>query len=141
MTMRRFHTLILATSLALILVGSPALLKARPLKKPEDVRRHSLLTHSTRPEAWAEWFAVAGLKAGPVRGAAFEHFFMSIEAAVNGLGLALVPDFFVAEELNSGRLCQRLFLVINQPIIRPRDGMPMRPGHHLTFHPERGTSV
>lgn len=89
-----------------ILVASPALLKRRPLQKAEDVKRHTLLTHSTRPEAWAEWFNAAGLKGNTPRGPAFEHFFMSIEAAVNGLGLALVPNFFVTQELRDGRLVE-----------------------------------
>ncbi len=91
-----------------ILVASPALLKRKPLQKAEDVKRHTLLTHSTRPEAWAEWFAAAGLRGSTPRGPAFEHFFMSIEAAVNGLGLALVPDFFVTQELRDGRLIDPL---------------------------------
>lgn len=90
------------------LVASPALLKRKPLHKAEDVKRHTLLTHSTRPDAWAEWFAAAGLKGSAGRGPAFEHFFMSIEAAVNGLGLALVPDFFVVQELRDGRLVEPL---------------------------------
>lgn len=107
-----------------ILVGAPALLKSRPVKRPEDIRRHALLTHSTRPEAWAEWFGQAGLKQ-PVaqQGPAFEHFFMSIEAAVNGLGLALVPDFFVATELRDGRLVEPL------PSQRVR-----RPGGYYLLH-------
>jgi len=93
-----------------VLVGSPALLKGKPIKKPDDVRRHTLLTHSTRPEAWAEWFAAAGLKSttSPRGSPAFEHFFMSIEAAMNGLGLALVPDFYVTAELRDGRLIEPL---------------------------------
>lgn len=90
------------------LVASPALLKRKPLHKAEDVKRHTLLTHSTRPEAWSEWFAAAGLKGNAHRGPAFEHFFMSIEAAVNGIGLALVPDFFVVQELRDGRLAEPL---------------------------------
>lgn len=90
------------------LVASPALLKRKPLLKAEDVKRHVLLTHSTRPDAWSEWFAAAGLKGSTGRGPAFEHFFMSIEAAVNGLGLALVPDFFVTQELRDGRLVEPL---------------------------------
>jgi LysR family glycine cleavage system transcriptional activator len=91
-----------------VLVASPALLKGKPIKKPEDVKRHTLLTHSTRPEAWAEWFSMAGLKGAASRGPAFEHFFMSIEAAVNGLGLALVPDFYVTGEMRDGRLVEPL---------------------------------
>jgi LysR family glycine cleavage system transcriptional activator len=90
------------------LVASPALLKRRPLAGPDDVKRHTLLMHSTRPDAWTEWFAAAGLKGAAGKGPAFEHFFMSIEAAVNGLGLALVPDFFVTQELRDGRLVEPL---------------------------------
>lgn len=111
-----------------ILVASPALLKAKPLKRPEDVKRHILLTHSTRPEAWSEWFAAAGLKAHkPPRGPAFEHFFMSIEAAVNGLGLALVPDIFVQAELADGRLIEPL----------PRHRVHRRGGYYLLHLPGR----
>lgn len=95
------------------LVASPALLKRKPLLKAEDVKRHTLLMHSTRPDAWGEWLAAAGLKGSAQPnsyrpGPAFEHFFMSIEAAVNGLGLALVPDFFVTQELRDGRLVEPL---------------------------------
>ncbi|HEX6957531.1 MAG TPA: LysR substrate-binding domain-containing protein [Ferrovibrio sp.] len=112
-----------------ILVASPALLKARPVRQPDDVRRHVLLTHSTRPEAWAEWFAAAGLKAPKAaRGPAFEHFFMSIEAAANGLGLALVPDIFVQAELADGRLVEPL----------PRCRLARKGGYYLLHLPGRG---
>lgn len=111
-----------------ILVASPALLKQKPLKRPEDIRRHVLLTHSTRPDAWAEWFAAAGLKPpGRIRGPAFEHFFMSITAAVNGLGLALVPDFFVPAELQDGRLVEPL----------PRHRVRREGGYYLLHLPGR----
>ncbi|WP_298722746.1 transcriptional regulator GcvA [uncultured Ferrovibrio sp.] len=111
-----------------ILVASPALLKSRPLKRPEDVKRHTLLTHSTRPEAWREWFAATGLKTHkPPRGPAFEHFFMSIEAAVNGLGLALVPDIFVQAELADGRLVEPL----------PNHRVQRKGGYYLLHLPGR----
>ena len=109
------------------LVASPALLKAKPLRRVEDVKRHTLLTHSTRPEAWAEWFAAAGLKGSTARGPAFEHFFMSIEAAVNGLGLALVPEFFVAQELRDGRLLEPL----------PGQRLQRRGGYYLLYLQDR----
>jgi len=34
----------------------------------------------------------------------FEHFFMLIEAAAAGMGVALLPEFLAVEELVSGRL-------------------------------------
>lgn len=111
-----------------ILVASPALLKAKPLRQPADIRHHVLLTHSTRPDAWREWLERAGLKqAKPPRGPAFEHFFMSIEAAVSGLGLALVPDIFVQAELNDGRLVEPL----------PRHRVARKGGYYLLHLPGR----
>ncbi|MCW0233880.1 MAG: transcriptional regulator GcvA [Ferrovibrio sp.] len=109
------------------LVASPALLMAKPLRRVEDVKRHTLLTHSTRPDGWAEWFAAAGLKGHVARGPAFEHFFMSIEAAVNGIGLALVPDFFVAQELRDGRLVEPL----------PDHRLQRRGGYYLLYLKDR----
>jgi LysR family glycine cleavage system transcriptional activator len=56
--------------------------------------------------AWPQWFAAAGLSQVEInRGLGFEHFSMCIEAAVSGLGVALMPHFLVAEDIRSGRLC------------------------------------
>lgn len=93
-----------------ILVAAPALLAEKPLRRPADLRRHSLMVHSTRPQAWRDWLAATAIKLNdkPKHGPSFEHFFMSIDAAINGLGLALVPDFMVREDLRHGRLAEPL---------------------------------
>jgi DNA-binding transcriptional LysR family regulator len=57
----------------------------------------------TRPGAWAAWFARGG-RAVPAEGMRFDQFAPMIEAAVHGLGVALLPDFLAGEELASGRL-------------------------------------
>ncbi len=61
---------------------------------------------STRPSAWADWFAAADLSRVPVSPAAFrfEQFLTLAEAAVHGLGAALVPRFLIEPDLASGRL-------------------------------------
>jgi LysR family glycine cleavage system transcriptional activator len=64
-----------------------------------------LLQQSTRPDLWLNWFLEAGLD--PItllRGARFEHFGMIIAAAKANLGIALVPEILVAEDLALGRL-------------------------------------
>ena len=92
----------------LIAVCSPALLL--PQDGPITLDRLSrlpLLQQTTRPHAWRRWFEAAGLACeGDLRGPRYEQFSMSVQAAVLGLGVALVPDFLVADELAQGRLCQ-----------------------------------
>ncbi len=75
------------------------------LDRPADLARVTLLHQSTRPTAWGDWFERAGLDSSPARrGPRFEQFSMIAQAAVAGLGVALVPRFLVEEELKSGRL-------------------------------------
>lgn len=91
----------------LIVVGAPALVLAGSAPAPAALARLPLIQQATRPGLWAEWFAAAGL--GPVeglRGPRFQHFDMVIAAARAGLGLALLPDIFVAADIEAGRLRQ-----------------------------------
>ena len=86
-------------------VASPALVARFGLAEPADMLRAPLLQQSTRPRAWANWLEEQGLP--PQRalmGAGFEQFAMVSQAAVAGLGLAIVPRFLVEEELRSGAL-------------------------------------
>ncbi|WP_417835563.1 transcriptional regulator GcvA [Thalassospira tepidiphila] len=91
----------------LIAVCAPKLLKENddlPIAR-ERVRNCTLLQHSTRPRAWQDWLAATGVAVvDELAGPRFEHFHMVIQAAVAGLGLALLPEFLVREELESGRL-------------------------------------
>jgi DNA-binding transcriptional LysR family regulator len=87
-------------------VCAPSLIGQRcPLDDPCDVGRHMLLQHATRPSAWLDWFAQLGVT-GPhaLAGPRFDQFYMVIQAAISGLGMALLPSFLVGDELASGRL-------------------------------------
>jgi LysR family glycine cleavage system transcriptional activator len=86
-------------------VCSPAYRKKKSIRKPEDLAQAMLLQQSTRPTAWEEWFASAGVAVGnPLAGPRFDQFAMVAQAAVAGLGAGLVPHFLIADELQSGRL-------------------------------------
>jgi LysR family transcriptional regulator, glycine cleavage system transcriptional activator len=75
------------------------------LVEPEDLCRVSLLHLSTRPHAWKQWAKSAGLEGlDSGRGPHFDHFSMVAQAAVAGLGAAILPKFLVLDELASGRL-------------------------------------
>ena len=91
----------------LIAVGSPALRGARPWLAPHELAQHTLLQASTRPHAWRQWFASLGLQVDhDMAGPRLELFSMLTQAAVHGLGVALVPRLLVEAELASGRLVQ-----------------------------------
>lgn len=89
----------------IIPVASPALVARHRLAEPADVLGVPLLQQATRPRAWEQWLSEAGLdptQATP--GPRFEQFAMVAQAAVAGLGLAIVPRFLVEEELRAGVL-------------------------------------
>lgn len=89
----------------LVPVCAPALLHSRQPLTPAQFVEHRLLQQSTRPYAWRAWFDAHGVSHGhDVAGPRYELFSMLIQAAVHGLGIALVPSLLVEEELAAGTL-------------------------------------
>lgn len=88
-------------------VCSPELKASQTLTSPADLLGHSLLTHtaSTDSSFWAEYFAHYAVEQ-PELGLAprFHQLLLLAEAAMAGLGFALVPLFLFQTELESGRL-------------------------------------
>lgn len=88
-----------------LVVYSPRLAEARPLNSFGDRKHHRLIQHSTRPHAWEHWLVAVGAARDDLHwGLQFEHFFMIIEAAVHGLGVALLPRFLIEDEISNGTL-------------------------------------
>jgi LysR family glycine cleavage system transcriptional activator len=89
----------------LMAVGSPALLGGRASLAASDWPQTPLLQMSTRPYAWRQWFAAQGLSVpADMAGPRLELFSMLSQAAVHGLGAALVPRLVVEDELQRGLL-------------------------------------
>lgn len=107
-------------------VGAPSLLGGDRLARPRDVGRYTLLQHMTRPQAWQEWLRACGVEDIDGRmGPRFEQFHMVIQAAIAGLGLAVLPRFLIQDEIASGRLV----VAIDRPV---------RSEHaYYLVHPER----
>ncbi|QCP50319.1 LysR family transcriptional regulator [Trinickia violacea] len=87
-------------------VCSPAYAQSIGLASPRELARAKLLSTRTRPEAWSDWFGATGIE--PLAGAGdgvYDHFYLLIQAAVCGLGVALVPQMLVMNDLLSGKLC------------------------------------
>ncbi|MBB6466262.1 LysR family transcriptional regulator [Aminobacter carboxidus] len=89
----------------LVVVASPTLLDGRAALDDAELAALPLLQQSTRPTLWLQWFQAAGIDPRTtLRGHRFEQFSMVVEAAVAGLGVALVPEVLAERELASGRL-------------------------------------
>jgi DNA-binding transcriptional LysR family regulator len=63
-----------------------------------------MIHSATRPDAWPRWLAAAGRPGRAEPGRTFEHFFLSIEAAVAALGVAIGPYPLITDDLTAGRL-------------------------------------
>ncbi len=87
-------------------VLAPALLPALGNSaSPRAVLDEPLLHALSRPQAWPAWAQLNGLDPGRLRlGTAFPHLYHLLEAAVNGIGIAIAPQELVATDLAAGRL-------------------------------------
>lgn len=91
----------------LVAVCSPGLIHPRTSLGKADWRRYPLLQQSTRPYAWRDWFASRAMQVeGDMAGPRFELFSMLAEAAIHGLGIALIPRFLIEDELQRAILVQ-----------------------------------
>ena len=89
-------------------VCSPALLAGtRPLRSPEDLAHHTLL-HSSGgfEDDWRQWLTAAGLPANisKQRGVTFDLSFMTVQAAIDGIGIAMGRTSYVQDDIAKGRL-------------------------------------
>ena len=99
----------------LLLVASPSLLQCSPIHEKSDILQHRLLKQNTRPQLWDNFLQRQQLLPGNLPGHSkinfgmgFQHFFMSMKAAEEGLGLALIPDFLAATAIAENRLVNPL---------------------------------
>jgi LysR family glycine cleavage system transcriptional activator len=86
-------------------VCSPALLTQLPLTEVAGLARHTLLHVTSMPRLWRDWLSEAGQSAlQPAASLTFDHFYLTIQAALDGLGVAMGPTALVADDLAAGRL-------------------------------------
>jgi len=87
-------------------VCTPALVERLGLARPGDLERALLLEAETRPGAWARWGLAAGVSAEIDRAQTqrFNHYYLALQAALDGLGVALGPVPLVQDEFTAGRL-------------------------------------
>lgn len=89
----------------LVAVCAPELLEQQLIECAEDVARFQLVEAATGTVTWADWFAKAGAPLpGNARFARFEEMFFALQAALDGLGVALIPSALLVDDLAAGRL-------------------------------------
>jgi len=87
-------------------VCTPAM--AKRLKTPADLAQVTLLHGDPRPRDWARWLEAAGIDdpavVDPEPGLRFESLNLAIQAAIEGLGVAIGIEALVRDDLEQGRL-------------------------------------
>ena len=94
-----------------VAVCSPKLLKGpRAIRKPADLRHHWLIHDDTVMEegarpSWTDFLEVLGAEGvDPARGPHFSDASLALEAAIEGMGVALAMKPLVSAEIEAGRL-------------------------------------
>lgn len=99
-------------------VCSPKLLEGpRPLLAPGDLVHFSLITdaewRSSSYDFWPHWLAAAGISDLDARiGLTFNQSSLMVQAAIDGLGVALVNSMLAADDIRAGRLVRPFALSV-----------------------------
>jgi LysR family glycine cleavage system transcriptional activator len=101
----------------LVAVAGPALVQGGlGLRQPVELINHRRLGVYTAERDWALWLMAAGVGELASHGSIlFDSYLLALEAAIDGQGVALVPDFVAAADLRAGRIVQPFDLAVAQP--------------------------
>ena len=77
---------------------------AASLKRPADLKGPSLLRVAHAAEDWPLWLKAAGITRITARGTVFEYYGQALQAAVDGLGVAMGIRPYIDDDLAAGRL-------------------------------------
>jgi LysR family glycine cleavage system transcriptional activator len=83
-------------------VCAPAL--AQRLRRPDDLRNATLLRVAHAPDDWPRWFKAADVAKARARGPEFEYYGQALQAAADGVGVAMGIRPYVDDDLAAGRL-------------------------------------
>lgn len=111
-------------------IVSPECLRRSPIEATEGLAGHILLRTASRPDVWAAWANAAGRPLPVAAGRSFGTFFLMLQAAASGLGVAIGPAPLVESDLAVGRLVAPLGFVPSGrtycALVRRRDGTDPR---------------
>lgn len=93
-------------------VCSPQFLNENTINTPIDLKDQPLLHLTTRPHAWEKWLKAEAGEIPTEQGMMFEQVSIIAQAAVAGLGAALLPRFLIQSEIDRGELV----IIFNKPL-------------------------
>jgi LysR family glycine cleavage system transcriptional activator len=97
---------------------SPMLLRRHPIRAAADLRHHTLLHSATTRTDWSRWLKEAdGPDPRELRHVEFDHSYLQLAAAVEGIGVTLASWPLIEREVASGRL----ICPISTPVWRAPD--------------------
>ena len=91
---------------------APALRDQYGFAEPADLLAAPLLHLVSRPDAWERWLASQDVAPMQLHGMLFDQFATITQAAISGLGVALLPQFLFQDELDSGKLVAALHIPV-----------------------------
>jgi LysR family glycine cleavage system transcriptional activator len=77
---------------------------ANVLKRPTDLKGPSLLRVAHSPDDWPSWLKAAGVARITARGPEFQYYGQALQAASDGLGVAMGIRPYIDDDLAAGRL-------------------------------------
>lgn len=85
-------------------VAAPALAAQISPDDPTALFLQPLLHLDTRPDTWETWARAIGVETPQLRGMLFDQFASMSQAAVHGMGIALLPTYLIGQEIAQGSL-------------------------------------
>lgn len=85
-------------------VASGDFIENHSVQSPSDLINLPKLRMKSRPNDWNHWFESQNLKSIQNSGMVFEQFSLVTQACMAGVGIALMPEFLIEPELQSGNL-------------------------------------
>ena len=118
-----------------------------PVCRASDVERHfhldagppglravaPRLHTATRPQAWNTWTRLAGQAPATTEGQRFGHFYLSLQAAGAGLGVAIGPWQLVRDDLSAGLLAAPLGFLADGSSYHLLTPRPLQAGEPATL--------
>lgn len=105
-------------------LASPAFVERHRLREPAELLHTPLIQSTVSVVQWVDWLSAQGVKQGPERFALrFDRAQLALDAAVQGLGVALESSTIASSHLAEGRLA---------PLFDPGLALTIQ-GHYLVY--------